>query len=264
MYEGKLLRDKLISGHVCLGIFNSSSDPCIAELLCGSGLDFMIIDAEHGALIIETVQANIMAAKGSDTVPLVRVPSQDDVFIKRVLDAGAGGILVPQVRSVEEVQRAVSACLYPPEGVRGVGPRRAFNYYRDLAKCISTANECVVVLAQIENADAISAIEQICKVSRLDGVIPGPSDLSTSMGFPGQPQHPEVLAAIERMKIAAKNAGIAPGMAGSVNAETSIDWLAKGYQFVTVGNNISLIANACDALVDCVRKSTGKAKGGLS
>lgn len=85
MHEGKLLKDKLKSGHICLGIFNASSDPCIPELLSGSGDDFIIIDAEHGALGIETVQANIMATMGSNTVPLVRVPINDEAYIKRLL-----------------------------------------------------------------------------------------------------------------------------------------------------------------------------------
>ncbi len=256
MFEGKALRDKLKAGQVCLGMFTLSNDPGISELLSGSGFDFLIIDAEHGALSIESIQTNLMAVKGSDTVAMVRVPSHDHVFIKRVLDAGVGGILIPQVRSAEEVRKGVSACLYPPDGNRGVGPRRPSNYYRDVAEVTRTANRHIVIWAQIEHVDAIADIEQIVRVPRLDGVIPGPSDLAASMGLPGEPGHPAVWDAIQRMKQAAQKAGIAAGMAGGVDAEANSDWLAHGFQFMTLGNLNSLLIAASEGLVEHVRKGS--------
>lgn len=156
MFEGKELRDKLKKGHVCLGMFTLSIDPGISELLSGSGFDFLIIDAEHGAFSLESIQTHLMAVQGSDTVAIVRVSSHDHVFIKRVLDAGAGGILIPQVRSAEEAREGVSACLYPPDGNRGLGPRRPSNYYRDVAECYRTANQHIVIWVQIEHVDAIA------------------------------------------------------------------------------------------------------------
>ncbi len=254
MFEGKALRDKLKGGRLCLGMFTLSSDPGISELLSGSGFDFLIIDAEHGALSIESIQTSLMAVKGSDTVPMVRVPSHDHVFIKRVLDAGAGGVLIPQVRSAEEVRQGVSACLYPPEGDRGVGPRRPSNYYRDVAECTRTANRHIVIWVQIEHVDAIADIEQIVRVPRLDGVIPGPVDLAASMGLPGKPGHPEVGDAIQRMQRAAQEAGVPAGMAGGVDAETNREWLARGFQFMTLGNLNSLLTTASQGLLEQARK----------
>ena len=256
MFEGKPLRDKLKEERLCLGMFTLSSDPGISELLSGSGFDFLIIDAEHGALSIESIQMNIMACKGSDTVPMVRVPSHDPVFIKRVLDSGAGGILIPQVRSADDVEGAVSACLYPPDGDRGVGPRRPSNYYRDVAECTRTANQHIVIWAQIEHIDAISDIDRIVRVPRLDGVMPGPADLAASMGLPGKPGHPAVSGAIQQMQQAAQSAGIAAGMAGGVDSEVNRQWLARGFQFMTLGNLNSLLTDASQRLVEHARKET--------
>src|SRR5207253_3124908 len=120
-------REKLRQGQVCLGTVISFTDPTVTEALCPV-LDFVWIDMEHNALSLETVQAHIMATKGSDTTPLVRMPWNDPVLIKPVLDIGAAGVIVPLVRTAEDVRRAVAACLYPPEGIRGFGPRRPSNY----------------------------------------------------------------------------------------------------------------------------------------
>ena len=254
MFEGKSLRDKLTADYLSLGMFNLSSDPSIAELLSGAGFDFVIIDAEHGALSIETIQTLLMAFKGSETVPMVRVPSHDHVFIKRVLDAGAGGIVIPQVRSVEEVRLGVSACLYPPDGTRGVGPRRPSNFYREVSECAKTANQHIVIWAQIEHIAAIREIDQIVRVPRLDGVLPGPHDLAASMNLVGEPGHPELIDAIERMRQAAAGAGIAAGMAGGIDSETNIASLKHGFQFLTLGNLYSLLNAATQEMVEQVRR----------
>src|SRR5260370_41070190 len=120
-------RDKIGRGEVCIGTFITCTDPAITEALC-SVSDFVWIDTEHNALSLETVQAHIMATKGSDTASLVRVPSNDPVLIKPVLDIGADGVIVPQVRTVDDVRLAVAACQYPPEGSRGFGPRRPIKF----------------------------------------------------------------------------------------------------------------------------------------
>lgn len=129
MENASKFRDKLRRGQLCLGSFITCTDPTITEALC-SVSDFVWIDMEHNALSLEAVQAHLMATKGSDTTGLVRVPWNDPVLIKPVLDIGADGVVVPLVRTADDVRRAVAACRYPPEGIRGFGPRRASGYGR--------------------------------------------------------------------------------------------------------------------------------------
>ena len=119
--------EKMQKGRICLGTVVSFTDPTVSEALC-SLLDFIWIDAEHGPFSLETIQGHVMATKGTDTTPLVRVPGNDPIWIKQVLDLGAAGVIVPMIRTVEEARLAIAACLYPPAGVRGYGPRRHFQY----------------------------------------------------------------------------------------------------------------------------------------
>jgi 2-keto-3-deoxy-L-rhamnonate aldolase RhmA len=254
MREGQPLRDKLKSGATCLGTFTTSSDPCLTELLCGSGFDFLVIDAEHGALNIESVQANIMATMASDTVPIIRVPNSDEAFIKCVLDAGAGGVLVPQVRDAEDARRAVAACLYPPEGIRGFGPRRPANYERNYAEVSATANDHIVVWAQIENTGAVDEIEEIVRIPHLAGVLIGPNDLAAALGLIFQKDHPRVLEAIDTIKAAAQAAGLPVGMAGLSDPESAVKWLRAGFQFATLGNINGLLMRASRGFVDSVKQ----------
>ncbi len=254
MREGQPLRNKLQAGTICLGTFNTSSDPCMMELLCGSGYDFVIIDAEHGALNIETVQANIMAAKGSDTVPLIRVPEVDDGYIKTVLYAGAGVVLVPQINGVEDARRAVSACLYPPDGTRGFGPRRPSNYERNYPQVAASANDDIVVWVQLETMGAVEEIEEIVRVPNLTAVIIGPGDLAASLGLVLQREHPKILEAIEKVRSAATETGMPIGMAGTSDVEMAVRWLREGFQFVTLGNISGMLMRASRDFVSGVRE----------
>ena len=253
MLEGKPLRDKLRNGVHCLGIFTASTDACITELLCGSGYDFLILDAEHGAMTIESLQAGIIACKGTEAVPIVRVPNGDPAFIKQVLDAGAGGIVVPQVHSAKEAEQAVAACHYPPAGTRGFGPRRPSNYERDYQGVVDSANENIVCWIQVESVGALEEIETIVRIPNLAGVIIGPNDLAASLGVIFQKEHPTVVAAIERILSAAQKTGLPAGMAGLSNVEQATHWLNAGFQFATLGNTYGVLMRASEAFVREVR-----------
>lgn len=254
MFEGKKLREKLHAGEVCLGTWLNFTDPCVAEILSGSGFDFLIIDSEHSAQDIESVQGSIMATKGSGVAPMVRVAWNDPVLIKRVLDAGAAGVLVPQVCTAEEATQAIQACLYPPQGIRGFGPRRPANYEREFSEYINTANDNLVIWAQIEHIDAVKNIEEIVRVPRLDGVMMGPCDLSGSLGKLGQTQHPQVLEAIERTLAAAKANSVPAGMPCPSQPEAAFQWVQKGMQFITLGGDQSYLTRASHAAVSGVKK----------
>jgi len=257
MLEGKALRDRLRAGEICLGTWTASSDPCIAEMLTGSGYDFIVIDSEHGALGIESVQQDIMAMKGTGVAPIVRVPWNDAVLVKRVLDSGAAGVLIPLVRSAEEVEQAIAACMYPPAGIRGFGPRRPSNYERDATAYLATANESLVVWVQIEHIDAVNAIDAIVSTPRLDGVFIGSNDLSGSLGLLGQPRHPRVMEAIDKTIASAKAAGVSVGIAGPADPQAAFEWLSKGVQFITLGSDASLLIQASEASVQGVRRLVG-------
>ena len=228
-------RSKLNQGQVCLGTGISFSDPTITEALCGL-LDFIWIDMEHAPLSIETVQAHVMATKGSDTTPLVRVSWNDPVIIKPVLDIGAAGVIVPLIRTAEDARRAVAACRYPPEGIRGDGPRRPSNYSRQggTAFCRS-ANESVIVIVQIEHIDAVNNLDEILSVPGLTGIVVGPNDLSGSMGQMGEPRHPSVIQAIETVIAKARQSKVFVGIAVGDDPELLMEWLDKGMQWVLMG-----------------------------
>ncbi len=258
MHEGKRLKEKLTKGEVCLGTWINFSDPTVAELLTESGFDFFIIDTEHSAQDNETVQLNCMATKGTPVTPMVRVAWNDQVLIKRALDVGAGGILIPMVRSAGDVENGVAACMYPPTGIRGFGPRRPAGYERHFAEYIKTANENIIVWAQIEHIDAVNDIDQIVRVPNLSGILIGAFDLSGSMGILGQTGHPDVQAAIMKVIQSAKAAGLPAGIAGPGDVDLACKWIEKGVQFITLGGDQGYLVKASHALVGGVRERIGR------
>jgi 2-keto-3-deoxy-L-rhamnonate aldolase RhmA len=248
---------KLRSGQVCLGTGISFTDATVTEALC-SVLDYVWIDMEHTALSLETVQAHIMATNGSTTTPLVRVAWNDPVLIKPVLDVGAAGIVVPLVRSAEEARRAVAACHYPPEGIRGYGPRRPSNYGRIGGPSFcENANANVLVVIQIEHIEAVNNLDAILSVPGLTSVVVGAMDLSGSMGYMGQPRHPEVLRTIDNIVAKARQAGVFVGLATGDDPEFAIEWIRKGMQWVSLGTDTTLLLRAADLVCGRIRDQIG-------
>jgi 2-keto-3-deoxy-L-rhamnonate aldolase RhmA len=168
-----------------LGTVVGSADSCITEAL-SYGMDFVWLDMEHPPLTVERVQSHLITTKGTDCTGLVRVPWSDAVSIKRVLDVGADGVIVQMIRCVQEAEQAVAACRYPPEGIRGYGPRRpsAFGRRGGPEFCRSE-NESVLTILQIEHIDAVNSIDAIVAVPGIASLVLGPNDLSGSMGLMG-------------------------------------------------------------------------------
>jgi len=195
-------------GKTAVGIWISIGHPDVTEMLSRVGFDFFMIDLEHGPLSVETAQTLMMTMNGSDTVPFVRVANNDPVLIKRVLDIGAYGVLIPLVNSKQEAINAVRNCKYPPEGIRGIAPRRAARFDPDYLK---TANDEIMIIPQIETAEAVNNIDEILSVRGIDAIFVGPSDLSGSLGLIKEPDrlhHPKTLEAIDRVIKAARKAGV--------------------------------------------------------
>jgi 2-keto-3-deoxy-L-rhamnonate aldolase RhmA len=255
-------RAKLARGQICLGTVISFTDPTVTEALC-QVLDFVWIDMEHNALSLETVQGHIMATKGSETSPLVRVPWNDPVLIKPVLDIGAAGVIVPFVRTAEEARRAIAACLYPPEGIRGFGPRRPSRYGQlGGPEFCRAANASIMPMVQIEHIDAVANIDEILAVPGLASIVFGPNDLAGSMGLMGQPRHPKVLAAIDTVIAKARRAGMPIGIGAGDDPDVLIDWVSRGVQWLAMGGDCALLLRAATQVAASVLEHSSRDREG--
>jgi 2-dehydro-3-deoxyglucarate aldolase/4-hydroxy-2-oxoheptanedioate aldolase len=247
-------KDKLARGQVCLGTNITFRDPTVTEALSGL-CDFLWIDMEHNPLSLADVQGHIMATKGSDCCPIVRVPWNDPVLIKPVLDIGAAGIIVPLVQTADDVRRAVAACRYPPDGIRGFGPRRPSNYGQlggpDFCR---TMNETIISIAQIEHIRAVECIDDILGVPGLVSVVIGPNDLSGSMGLMGKPRHPDVLRAIETVIGKARKKGVYVGIGIGEDPDIVTEWIDKGVQWLSMGGDFTLLLRAARQVAGQVRE----------
>ena len=175
-----ILKEKLKKGQAVIGTFISLGHPDVTELLSRLGFDWLLIDGEHSPIGLETMQVMMQAMNGSNCTPIVRPQWNDMVIIKRILDIGAHGVLVPWVNTKEEAEYAVSACKYPPKGLRGWGPRRAGLFDPDY---LQTANDEILVIVQIETKEAVSNVDDILSVEGIDACFIGPYDLSLSFGL---------------------------------------------------------------------------------
>lgn len=238
----------LAAGRPQIGLWSSLSSNFTVEVIAGAGFDWILLDQEHSPNDLESVLSQLQAAQGSpSTTPVVRVPWNDMVAIKRMLDTGAQSLLIPFVCNAEEAKAAVAYTRYPPHGVRGVaGTSRAtlFGRVKDYAQ---RAHEELCVLVQVETGDALDEIEAICAIDGIDGVFIGPADLHASLGYLGQTRHPEVMAKIDDAIRRIRKAGKAPGILTPVE-EDARRWLDCGALFVAVGSDSGILARGADAL----------------
>jgi 2-keto-3-deoxy-L-rhamnonate aldolase RhmA len=236
------LKQRLRNGGTIIGAWLGLTDPAAAEILGQVGFDFLMIDTEHCPWNLESLQTAMMALNGADTVPIVRVPWNDHVRIKQVLDLGVEGIMAPMVNTVEECRAFVAACRYPPVGRRGLGPRRASNYYRDIGAYLAIANEAIFVMPQIEHIAAIDVLDDFFAVPGVDAVAIGPNDLSGTVGLLRQLDHPTVTGALDKI-IAAGAARDIPVFLGVNTAPSAQQGLVgRGVRILTVTSDVELLA----------------------
>ena len=246
VFENRV-KGKLRHGKKTIGAWLQIASPYTAEIMSRAGFDWLIIDMEHGPGDIQTLVAQIMAMKGSETIPLVRAPWNDFVTIKRILDAGAYGVLIPYVNTRSEAEAAVSACKYPPQGIRGVaGSPRAAGYGQNAMGYLKRANEEILVITAVETPEAVTNLDAMLDVDGLDGIFIGPMDLATSMGHFGNPGHPTVQEAIhliEAKVLAAKK--ILGTIANTWDEAKRL--YDKGYQLIMVmADGVSLAGLAAE------------------
>ena len=193
------LKDKLRSNKLTVGSWITLGHPSVAEILSTAGYDWLVVDMEHTTISIEQAGDLIRVIDLCGVAPLVRLTSNQPDQIKRVMDAGAHGIVVPMVNSVDDAVRAVAATRYAPQGIRGVGLARAQKYGSGFTDYFEWQKDGPVVIVQIEHKDALDHLEAIFSVTGLDGFIIGPYDLSCSMGIPGEFERPEFKTAMNQI-----------------------------------------------------------------
>ncbi len=244
-----LLKRKLKAGKRTVGAWLQIASPLTAEIMSRAGFDWLMIDMEHGPGDILTLISQIQGMKGSDAVPLVRAPWNDLVMLKRILDAGAAGVLVPYVNTGAEAEAAVRACRYPPTGIRGIAASpRAAGYGQHSLDYLTHANDEIFVMTAVETPEAVVHLDEILLVKGLDAVFIGPMDLATSMGHFAEPNHAQVKTVIAQVESKALDAKKVLGTVAN-SWEQAVELYDRGYQMVMVmADGTALAKAAADAV----------------
>ncbi|MES2241276.1 MAG: 2-dehydro-3-deoxyglucarate aldolase [Pseudomonadota bacterium] len=242
----------LRAGKKLIGCWSSLSNAITTEVLGVAGFDWILLDGEHSPNDVATFIPQLMALKDSASAPVVRPSSNNEVEIKRLLDAGFYNFLVPFVESVDEAKRAVSATRYPPQGIRGVSVSQRSNRYGTVPDYFKSINEHICVMVQIESRAGVAAARDIAALDGVDCIFVGPSDLAAGLGHLGNAGHPEVQAAIAAVFADAKACGKPTGILAPVEADAR-RYMAMGATFVAVGSDLGVFRSATQALHDKYR-----------
>lgn len=247
------VKERLKGGDAVVGSFCNLPSPEAVELLGWAGFEFVIIDAEHGPQNLETVANMVRAAEASETTPLVRVAINEPQNILRHLDTGAQGLQMPMVNTREDAERAVASALYPPRGRRGLAGVRAggFGVRESVADYAASANDEMLVIVQIETVEALGNLDSIIGVPGIDIVFFGATDLSSSMGIPGQTRDERVVNAIADAGKVVMDAGL---VAGTIvgTPEQAVEWQGQGFRYIAT-NFAGLAGRAARTFVDEAR-----------
>lgn len=240
------VKQKLGRGEVSFGSWLTLSHTAIAEIMAKSGFEWLAIDMEHSVIGIQDIEPLIQVIEASGCVPLVRLWSNDPVLAKRVMDAGAYGVIVPMINSRKDAERAVSSVKYPPDGARGVGLYRAQGFGVKFEEYKSSINQESLVIVQIEHKEAVENIPEIVSVPGVDGVMIGPYDISASLGVIGELDHPLVTQAQEKVLSAAKAANKAAGIhVVYPSLEAVKSRMNEGFRFIAYSTDAILLDSKC-------------------
>lgn len=238
------LKDQIESGHPTIGSWIQLGEEALTEILALGPFDWLCIDLEHTTISIEQAGKIIRVADLAGCPTLVRLSSHDPAQIKRVLDAGAAGIIAPMVNTADEARALVSAATYPPEGTRGVGLARAQEYGIGFPEYLGRMQRDLVCIMQVEHIDGVANLEEILAVAGVDGFFIGPYDLSASLGYPGQLDHPDVVTAMERVAEVVKRPEVLAGVhVVEPDPERLASVIEDGYRFVAYASDMLLFAH---------------------
>jgi 2-keto-3-deoxy-L-rhamnonate aldolase RhmA len=230
------LREKLYSGKTSFGTWLTIGAPDVSDTLKQLPFDWLMLDLEHSYFTIETARNIMLTMLGTSTVPLVRIGESDQYLIKRVLDIGAYGILVPLVNSPKEATAVVNYSKYPPMGSRGLGPVRAAGYGNNFKEYVATANDEILVGVQIETTQAVASAEEIAATNGVDIVFAGPSDLTMSLGLGTDRGNPKVAEAMQSVVKVCEKLGRIPGTLAA-SADEAKKWQKLGFRFISLGSD---------------------------
>jgi 4-hydroxy-2-oxoheptanedioate aldolase len=245
----------LRAGRAQFGTLLNFGDPLVAEAVASVGFDWLLVDTEHGPIDLAPLATMFAAITRYPVAPLVRVPALSEEYVKRVLDAGAWGVLAPNVRTREEAERLVAACKYPPAGVRSLGAGRfALSFRTDPPTYFARANDEILVIVQIEHVEAVKNIDAILSVPGVDACYVGPNDWCASAGLPPalEPPYPEFEEAMQRVLAAARRHGVAAGI-HCATTETVNRRIREGWTLVGTLNDQRLLLGAARAVREAVR-----------
>lgn len=230
------------NGEPVVGAWSLSGHPVVSEVLAGQDFDFVVLDGEHSELTISDLANGVRAveATGTGTAPVVRASGVDRAEIRRLLDLGPRGIVVPQIESLAEAREAVAATRYPPDGVRGVAGGRAADYGSTLESTVEGADEAVATILQVETVGAVDAIEDIAAIDGLDALFVGPADLSARLGDVGAFEGGAFRDAVDRVVRAAGDAGVALGTLATSPESVARRW-EWGVDFLAVGTDVGYL-----------------------
>ncbi len=262
MYRDNRAKAKLLAGEPVYGVWHNTADTLTAELLGTVGYDAVLFDHEHGAASIADGVRCFQAIAGTTATALVRVPSNDRVYLKRVLDAGAEGVMVPAIGSAEEATEAVRACRYPPAGIRGAayGIARASSFGLSPDDYLATVEERLLVILQIETVEGVEAIPDIARVEGVDVLFVGPWDLSGSIGRLGRFDDPDVRALVRRAERAILDSGRILGSICSLG-RSAAGMVADGVRLVIGPTDLGLLRDAAAADLTAFRAEIAASRG---
>ena len=247
----KLFREKLEKGELLLGTIMALPSADVAEILSQAGFDWLFLDMEHAPYSLRDVQ-RICQAVGGRSACIVRIPDKSEVWVKRVIDIGPEGIIVPHIETAEETERIIRWALYPPQGTRSAGIARAQGYGLKMDEAIRNANTEMLVIPQIEHVDGVKNIEEIVRVEGVRAVFVGPYDLSGSMGMLGQVADPQIRSKIKHVADVCREAGLKAGIFG-VDTEGAKPYIGFGYTLIALGSDTVMLGEAAGKAVHSLR-----------
>jgi 2-keto-3-deoxy-L-rhamnonate aldolase RhmA len=247
-----MLHEKLKQKLPALGTHISLNDSAITELIGNLGFDYLWIDTEHTAIDLYCLQQHLIAARAAGVSAIVRVPWNDAVRVKPILEMGPDGIIFPMVNSYEEAKKAVESCMYPPKGVRGFGPRRAIQFGNlDVQDYLAKVDGDLLKFVQVEHIDAVRDLERILTIEEIDGLMIGPCDLAASMGKIGKWDDPEVLTTIQSVIDKAHAAGMPIGVSyGACAYEDILRWRDYGVDMISIAADTDLLLVGAKSLLE--------------
>lgn len=249
------LKVRLQSEELTIGSWITLGHPAIAEIMAKAGFDWLTVDMEHSSITLHQAQQLIQVIELTGCIPLVRVGDNDPNLIKRVMDAGAHGVIVPMVNTKSDAEKAVKAVKYPPIGTRGVGLARAQGYGAEFERYREWVNKESIVIAQVEHIKAVENLEDILSTEGIDGFIVGPYDLSGSLGVPGQFDHPKMLAALKRIEDVSKKIKKPSGFHIILpDPEEVKDKISQGYTFIAYSLDIMFLGESCRNGIKSIRE----------